>query len=153
MFQHSTVVQVSFSSVIKAITLKIHILCFVLINSILFKLLCVWIFPLPIKTFPQWFLNLIINLIMTFWNFFCPFFFLTDKRRFLMEMRGYMPPAHRRFITAVENQTKSLRSLGTSSFFFKGKTLLCRLNFRRKKVFVCVCVCFCFFVSALIHPK
>ena len=119
MFYHSTVVQVSFGRVIKAVTLKIHILCFVLINSILFKLLCVWIFPPTNTNIASVVLKLNHKLYHDSLGLFLSFvFFLTDKRRFLMEMRGYMPPAHRRFITAVENQTKSLRSLGTSSFFF-----------------------------------
>ncbi|KAK7111467.1 myoglobin-like [Littorina saxatilis] len=38
-----------------------------------------------------------------------------DKRAFLLSMRGYMPPAHRRFIEAVENQKKTLHSLLESS--------------------------------------
>ena len=35
--------RMSFCSLIKGITLKIHPLCFVLINSALFNLLCVWV--------------------------------------------------------------------------------------------------------------
>ena len=42
-FHRLTVVQVPFCSLIKGITPKIRMLCFVLINSVLLNLLCVWI--------------------------------------------------------------------------------------------------------------
>ena len=42
-FHRLTVVQVSFCSLIKRITLKIRVLCFLLINSVLFNILCVWV--------------------------------------------------------------------------------------------------------------
>ena len=38
-----TVYWLSFCSLIKVITIKIHMFCFVLINSIVLKLLCIWI--------------------------------------------------------------------------------------------------------------
>ena len=43
-FHCLTVVSVSLCSLIKAITPKIRVLCFVLINSVLFNLLYAWIF-------------------------------------------------------------------------------------------------------------
>ena len=48
-FHHLIVVQASFCSWIKGITLKICMLCFVLINSIILNLLCVWIFHFGIS--------------------------------------------------------------------------------------------------------
>ena len=43
-FHRLTVVLTSFCSLINGITPKIHMLCFVLINSVLLNLACVWIF-------------------------------------------------------------------------------------------------------------
>ena len=37
------VVYMSFCSLIKEITPKIHMLCFVLINSVIFNISCVWV--------------------------------------------------------------------------------------------------------------
>ena len=42
-FHRLTVVKVLFCSLKKGITRKIRMLCFVLINNVLFNLLCVWI--------------------------------------------------------------------------------------------------------------
>ena len=104
-----------------------HVLCRPIEISVLFKLSCVWIFPLPIQTFPQRFL--IINLIMSFWDFFCPFFFSHRKENFFDGDAWLHAPGTSTLYHSCGKPTQKSAQFGYLLFLLHGQNVAVQIEF------------------------